>query len=196
MDDKNINDNNMLNEEIKAEEEMQSQSCLLCEEKEAKIAHRDDQFKRLAADFINYKKNVEKEKERLLEFREKLLLQEIIEIHYHMEKALSKYKQTNDSSKDPLYAGIEIFKKEMDKVIGRHGLIRKNTIGEVFDPQFHEAIQTKEDSEKPHNTIIEEYSPLYVKNGECYFHAKVLVAMNDKSTEPESESASNHGPEE
>lgn len=179
MEKNNHKEDDMVTEEVKAEEEMQSLPNNESDEKEAEIARLNDQFKRLQADFINYKKNVEKEKERLLEFSQKFLLQEIVQVHFHMENVLNKFRE-NDGIKNPLYQGIELLIKEIDKVIQRHGLVRKNTIGEEFDPRFHEAIQMKEDSQKPNNSIIEEYSPLYIKNGECYFPAKVLVAENTK----------------
>ena len=176
----NHTEKDMVPEEVKAEEEMQSFPQSENDEKETEIARLNDQFIRLQADFINFRKNVEKEKERLLEFSQKFLLQEIVHVHFHMEKVIKAYTKKNDTLKDGLYEGLVMLMKEIEKIISRHGLVRKHTIGDEFDPRFHEAIQMKEDSEKRNNTIIEEYSPLYLKNDECYFHAKVLVAQNTK----------------
>ncbi len=180
MNEKNNHEEkDMVIEEVKAEEEMQSFPQSESDTKEAEIARLNDQFIRLQADFINYKKNVEKEKERLLEFSQKAVLQELVHVHFHMEKVLKECKEKDDTTKNQIYQGLELLMKEIEKIITRHGLVRKNTIGNEFDPRFHEAIQMKEDQKKKNNTIIEEYSPLYIKNDECYFPAKVLVARND-----------------
>src|SRR3989338_10617068 len=133
--EKNKEEKDMVIEEVKAEEEMQSFPQSESDTKEEEIARLNDQFLRLQGDFINYKKNVEKEKERLLEFSQKMLLHELVQVHFHMEKVLKEYKQKNYMTQEQLFQGIEMFMKELDKVIQRHGLVRKSTLGDEFDPR-------------------------------------------------------------
>src|SRR3989338_10222601 len=111
--EKNKEEKDMVIEEVKAEEEMQSFPQSESDTKEAEIARLNDQFIRLQADFINYKKNVEKEKERLLEFSQKFLLQEIVHVHFHMEKVIKAYTKKNDTLKDGLYEGLVMLMKEI-----------------------------------------------------------------------------------
>lgn len=129
------------------------------EEKIKELEELNDRFLRLQADFINYKKRVEKEKESIYAYASEELICQILPVIDNFERALDS---VNDSQKDDsFYKGIEMVYKQLLDILKKNGLEEINAIGEKFDPNLHHGVAQEESSEHEEDTIIEVYQKGY-----------------------------------
>ncbi|MBN1827771.1 MAG: nucleotide exchange factor GrpE [Deltaproteobacteria bacterium] len=135
-----------------------------------------DKYLRLAAEFENYKKRVERDKSDLLNFCNENLLRELLPALDSIERALEHAQNTIDFN-----AFLEGFKLIRDKVIavlGKFGVEPIEALGKPFDPNYHEAMMQVETDRHDHNFIVEEYEKGYLLNGRLLRPSKVSVAKN------------------
>jgi molecular chaperone GrpE len=73
--------------------------------------------------------------------------------------------------------GIGFIMKQFENVLKNYNVEEIKTIGEMFNPEQHEAIG-QEDSDKPEHTILKEVDAGYMMKGKIIKVAKVIVAKN------------------
>ena len=170
-----VNDNieNGTNEEIKADEDniAAENSEIEAEEKieetplteeanplQEKYDTLNNQYIRLAADFDNYRKRQEQEKEALLKYGAENTLKKMIEVLDNFERGLKALETVEDCEK--VKECYNLAYKNFTDVLTKAGLESIKAEGEAFDPNFHEVMQTPT-SEKPEHTIIAELQKGY-----------------------------------
>lgn len=126
-----------------------------------------NQLKYLQADFDNYRKNFEKEKEKIIEFANENLIKELLVIVDDFNRAL----QSLDKE------GLIMLYKNFFKILENHGLRKIEVLGKKFDPYHHEAL-LKEESDKEDGIVLEEIQPGYMLKSKIIRHSKVKVADN------------------
>jgi molecular chaperone GrpE len=147
------------------------------EDKNRKAGDYYDQLLRLQAEFDNYRKRVEKEKrDHLIWGKEKVLLKQISLIDM-LEHASQSIKGTTNIEK--IIEGIELIKKEFEKIVYSEGIEEIDSVGVKFDPNLHEAIEHV-DSPKEEGTVTEVLQKGYTLNGRVIRPAKVKVARNSE----------------
>lgn len=131
-------------------------------------------WKRAKADYINFKNESEKRQKEIIEFANAMLLAELIPIFDHFKLAL-KHIPAEDSKKDWV-TGIIHIKKQFEDFLKNLGIIEIKTVGEKFNPEFHEAVshETKEGFKT--DFIFEEVKAGYTLHGKVLAPAKVKVA--------------------
>ncbi|MEM7826850.1 MAG: nucleotide exchange factor GrpE [Candidatus Aenigmatarchaeota archaeon] len=137
-----------------------------------------NQIKYLQADFDNYRKSLEKEKEKIREFANESLIKELLIILDDFESALHFVE--NEKSKE----GLNMLYRKFFKILEDHGLKKIEALGKKFDPYYHEAI-LKERSDKDDGIILEEIQPGYMLKSKVIRHSKVKVAENKPSKSDE-----------
>ncbi len=144
------------------------------------ICNGDDQedwkesFIRLRADFDNYKRNTEKDKNRSVGLGKEAVLDDIFPLVEHLERALKTIEASG--GKNDILQGMEIVYKEVLKVLEKHGIERIKTIGELFDPKLHEAVALSPKGDNSEDTITAETRAGFVKLGKLLRPAAVVVA--------------------
>ncbi|MDR3071733.1 MAG: nucleotide exchange factor GrpE [Endomicrobium sp.] len=134
-----------------------------------------DQLIRLKADFENYRRRSEKEKNDYLDWgKEKILIKQIY-INDVLQQALKS--ATTASNVESLVVGLEMISKEFVKMLKEEGVDEVQC--EKFDPSVCEALDYVESSEED-GTILEVYQNGYKMNGKLVRPAKVKVAKNNK----------------
>jgi len=141
------------------------------EEKIKLAEERLSQLKYLQADFDNYRKNFEKEKEKIIELANENLIKDLLVIVDDFERALQSLE--NEKNKE----GLTMLHKKFFKVLENHGLKKIEALGRKFDPYHHEAL-LKEKSEKEDGVILEEIQPGYMLKSKIIRCSKVKVAEN------------------
>ena len=139
-------------------------------------------FVRLAADFENYRKRVEKEKLEYVKFANERLLRDLLQVMDNLERALDAIGDSKELK--PIRDGISLVQAELRKVLERHGVERVETVGKPFDPSVHEAFQTSETEEVPPNTVLEEVQAGYKLHGRVLRPALVVVSAAPEITSP------------
>jgi len=141
------------------------------EEKTKLAEERLNQLKYLQADFENYKKKVEKEKESIIELSNENLIKELLVIVDDFERALHSIENGKNKK------GLVLLHKNFFKILENHGLKKIEVLGKKFDSYYHEAV-SREKSGKEDGTILEEIQPGYMIKSKIIRHSKVKVADN------------------
>lgn len=151
------------------------------EEEKKKSEDYLNNWKRAQADFINYKKRQNELFAELVNSASAGLIMEILPIYDTFSLVI---KHTPDEIKDKEWVkGIVQLKSQLENLLKSRGLEEIKSIGEKFNPEFHEAVETVSPpvgGEKPEGEILEEVQRGYKLNGVVIRTAKVKVAKKKK----------------
>ncbi len=131
----------------------------------------DDRFKRVAAEFENYKKRSNKEKETLYNSLKSDVISTILPVVDNLEKAV--VAKTEDES---YKQGVELVLRQFKDVLTMNGVKEIDTIGKTFDPELHEAVASVIDENLGEKEIKEEYRKGYILGNKVIRHSMVVVA--------------------
>ena len=165
-------------------------------ELEAQLAEANDQYLRKAADFENFRKRMNREKQEAIEYANQSLLLDLIQTMDDFERALKSAESivTKDLSDQMVrdqvvrafYEGISMIEKRLSSQLEyKWGLKRFNSVGEPFDPNRHEAVQMEKSSSITEPVVQEEYYQGYTLKDRVVRSAKVKVLMPEKNTSEE-----------
>ena len=135
-----------------------------------KIEELTETLKRLQAEFENYRKRVDKEKTEFVKYAHAEVVAKMLPILDSFEIALK-----NTSDKDKFIDGMKMIYAQFISALQSEGLKPIKTDGEKFDPYRHEVLM-KEESEKPEDTILEEFQKGYMLNDRVLRHSKVKIS--------------------
>ena len=124
------------------------------EQMAAELKEANDRYLRLYAEFENYKKRVNKDKEELIKYGNESLLYELLTVLDNLDMAL---KHAPDNISSGLVQGVEITYKELMKTLEKFGLTAIDAEGKPFDPLVHHAMSQTERDDLDENIVAEEY---------------------------------------
>ena len=133
-------------------------------EEELKVTQ--DRYLRLAAEFENYKKRVQKDQAEYTKYATERLLRELLPVLDNLQRALQHAQQSGGTN--GLIEGVELTCKQYLEVLSRFGVRPIPSVGQPFDPAVHQAVATVDPQGRAPNTIVEEYEKGY------YLHDRVL----------------------
>ncbi len=140
-----------------------------------------DTLVRRQADFENYRKRVEKERQQERHRGAESLVEHILPVLDAFDRALAG---PGDGANAEYRKGFELIRRQLWDALARQGLTRIESVGKEFNPHFHHAIETVETSEHADGVVIGEMQPGYL------FHERVLrPAMVRVASAPESRPA-------
>jgi molecular chaperone GrpE len=124
--------------------------------------------------------NIRKRQERIVidrvQQQKKALFKQILEVMDNVERALV-YQETMD--KQELQQILRMLQWQMGEVLRAEGLSPVPTVGEIFNPYVHEAVEAVEGSDKPEGTILEELRKGYTLGEETLRPARVKVSVGN-----------------
>lgn len=167
----------------KDQEENLSETDLL----EQKLSEMENLLKRQAADFDNFRKRSQEEKENLKGFVLDNLIRDFLPIFDNLERALNSSKSEN-ANLDSIVQGLEGIMFLYQGLLDKHEIQKIDSIGKEFDVHLHEALSTQE-GDYQFKTIIQEVEQAYKRNGKVIRTAKVAVGTPKSSDNSESASA-------
>ena len=135
------------------------------------------QYVRLAADFDNYRKRQEQEKESLIKFGTENALTKLIEVLDNFERANKALENVDDCAK--VKESFDLIQKQVFETLSSLGLEEIKAIGEEFDPNFHEAVMQTPTSEHPEHTVIAELRKGYKMGDKVLRPTMVNVAASE-----------------
>jgi len=144
-------------------------------EKERLLEEHNDRYKRLQADFDNFRRRTRQEKEELSNIMAQNIILELLPILDNFERALSS-ASTQDS--DKMLSGVEMIYRQLNQVLEKNGLAAVEAVGKVFNPQQHEAVMRVEDAEQCDGMIVEELQKGYAVKGKVIRPSMVKVVSN------------------
>lgn len=165
---------NQENEKVEEKiEETEIKQPEIVENQEAtnELEEMNDRYKRLFAEFENYKKRNVKERESLRNMLVSDIMMSILPIIDNLEKAIST------GTKDTAYEeGIKMVLKQLKDTLAFHGVKEIETVGKPFDPELHEAVSHITDEKLGQNIIKEEFRKGYIIGNKVIRHSMVIVA--------------------
>ena len=134
----------------------------------------NNQYLRLAADFENFRKRQEQEKEALLKYGAENTVKKLIEVLDNFDRGIKAIETVEDC--DKVKECYNLAYKNFTDVLTKIGLETIKAEGESFDPNFHEAVMQTPSSEVPEHTIIAELQKGYKLGDKVLRPALVNVA--------------------
>lgn len=128
-------------------------------------------YMRLMADFQNYKRRVEKEKSNIYAYANEEIVNDLLDVLDNFERALEH--ETDDIS---FKEGMDMIFGQLKDVLTGSGVEEIKAVGEVFDPNFHNAVMTEDTEEVESGKVSEVLQKGYILKGKVIRPAMVKVA--------------------
>ena len=138
-------------------------------------------WKRAKADYLNLKKEISEKQKDWLDFIQAGLLLEILPLINNLKIALSHVPE--EARKENWVIGFEHIYKQFVEFLKKLEIEEIKTVGEKFNPEFHEAISQEENTDVEDQIILKEIGPGYKMNEKVIVPAKVIVNVKNTQTE-------------
>ena len=135
------------------------------------------QLQYLQADFENFRKQTDKEFENQSKFGKHEMIRSLIEIYEDLQRILE-----NANTEDSSIKGIQLVIKNIESMFEEQSVELINSVGSIFDPNLHEAVDYTKNSDFEDNVIISEIQSGYKIHGQVLRPSKVNVCDNKVDT--------------
>ena len=153
------------------ETEKKSAEAPKAEQLKEQLAKEHDQFLRLAAEYDNFRKRSQKEKDSLYGDVKAETLKKFLPVYDNLVRALAQ------STEDEAYRrGVEMIMNQFNVTMEKLGVTEIECLGKKFDPAFHNAVMHVEDEEKGENEIVEVFQKGFMMGDKVIRFAMVKVA--------------------
>lgn len=136
-------------------------------ETESKVAELTDDLRRVHAEYANYRKRVERDREAMRHNVIGNTLLELLPVLDDIDRAREH---------DELHGAFKSVSDNLDQILGRLGLQKFGAPNDVFDPQMHEALTSEERDGLEQPTVVSVYQPGYRHADRVLRPARVAVA--------------------
>ena len=143
----------------------------LTEAQEA-IAELNERIIRLTADFDNFRKRAQREKDEARQFANQGLLEKLLPVLDNFEMALTAVKDADSSVRD----GVQMILDQLLGVLKESGVEPVDAMGQLFDPNLHEALSQEETTEVEEGIVVQQVQRGYKLNDRLVRPARVVVA--------------------
>ena len=137
----------------------------------AEYAALNDKYLRLCAEYDNFRKRSQKEKDSLYADIKAETLKKFLPVYDNLVRALDQ------STEDEAYRrGVEMIMTQFNTTMEKLGVTEIESLGQKFDPAFHNAVMHVEDAEKGENEIVEVFQKGFIMGDKVIRFAMVKVA--------------------
>ena len=141
----------------------------------------NNKYLRLYAEFDNYKKRVNKDKEELIKYGNESLIYELLPIIDSLELAL---KHALEEPQAGIVQGVEMTLKELQRTLEKFGVSKIEAAGKKFDPSIHHAMTQTEREDLDEKMVAEELRSGYLYRDKVLRPSLVAVSIKpQKKTE-------------
>ena len=134
----------------------------------------DAKYLRLAADFQNFRRRVEKGKSDIYAYANEKIALDIIDVMDNFERALQHSEECADKQ---FVEGIGKIYKQLKSVLDKNNIVEIKAEGEDFDPNFHNAVTSEENSDFESGKVIQALQKGYTLNDKVIRPSMVRVAQ-------------------
>jgi len=147
------------------------------EQARLEAAETADKLLRLAAEFENYRKRMERDRALALKYAEEQVFKELLPCIDNLERAIEQGRKANNAG--DLLAGVELTYKGLMTALEKFELVPMQSIGIPFDPNIHEALAMEVSGEVDPNCVLREFEKGYMYKDRLIRPAKVVVAKKN-----------------
>ena len=140
-----------------------------------------DLYLRAQAEIENMKKRFQREREEFIKFANESLIKDLLNVVDNLERAIlhaEEGKQTEEAFK-ALKEGVELTLKGLKDILRKAGLEEFESLGKKFDPNYHHAVEQRDDSSVEPGTVVEELQKGYKLHGKLIRPALVVVSKKE-----------------
>lgn len=135
-------------------------------------------FYYLAAELENGRKRFEREREKFVKYGNERILKSLLDVIDNLGRSVDSIKDDKDEKIQNIANGIGMVQEQFLKVLTDNGLEKIESLGEIFDPNNHEAMAQQPAEGKKDDEIVQVYQEGYKLNGRLLRAAKVIIAKN------------------
>ncbi|MCR5023715.1 MAG: nucleotide exchange factor GrpE [Lachnospiraceae bacterium] len=146
--------------------------------RDEKIEELNDKYMRLMAEFENFRKRSDKEKEQMFETGAKSVIEKVLPVIDNFERALDMVgpEKESEADADPFMDGMrKVYKQLMDE-FDKIGVKPIEAVGQEFNPEFHNAVMQVDSEEFDSGMVAQEMQKGYMYNDSVVRHSMVGVA--------------------
>lgn len=146
--------------------------------RDEKIEELNDKYMRLMAEFENFRKRSDKEKEQMFETGAKSVIEKVLPVIDNFERALDMVgpEKESEADADPFMDGMrKVYKQLMDE-LDKIGVKPIEAVGQEFNPEFHNAVMQVDSEEFDSGMVAQEMQKGYMYNDSVVRHSMVGVA--------------------
>lgn len=144
----------------------------LLKEKDDKIAEVTDHYQRIMAEYDNFKKRTQKEKEAIYTDSVKDTVAELLPVIDNLLRAIESFPDKESAE----CKGVEMVLKQTEDIFTKIGVSEIKAVGEEFNPELHNAVMHIEDENVTENTVVEEFQKGYIYKDKVIRYSMVKVA--------------------
>ena len=140
-------------------------------ELEAQLAASNDRYLRICAEYDNFRRRSQKEKDSLYGDIKADTIQKFLPVYDNLERALKQ------STEDEAYRkGVELIMSQFEQTLEKLGVTPIESLGQTFNPELHNAVMHVDDEEKGENEIVEVFQQGFKLGEKVIRFAMVKVA--------------------
>ena len=145
------------------------------DKKDEQIEELTDKVKRQMAEFDNFRKRTEKEKSQMYDMGAKTIVEKILPVIDNFERGLAAVPE--DNKEDAFVVGMDKIYRQMLTVLEEAGVKPIEAVGAEFDPNFHNAVTSEENSDFESGKVIQALQKGYTLNDKVIRPSMVRVAQ-------------------
>ncbi|MCT1397833.1 nucleotide exchange factor GrpE [Paenibacillus sp. p3-SID867] len=145
------------------------------EKLQAEVLEHQQRTLRVQADFDNFRRRTQKEKEDLGKYASSKLITELLPVIDNFERALQASEENPEF--ESFSKGVSMIFRQLESVLATEGLTAMKSVGEPFNPEYHQAIMQVESEEYEEGIVVEEVQKGYMLKDKVLRPAMVKVSM-------------------
>ena len=135
------------------------------------LADKEDQYLRLAAEYDNFRKRSQKEKEGLYQGAKSDAVAAFLPVYDNLDRALKQ-----ETADEAYKKGVEMTMAGLKEILSKLGVEEIPALGETFDPALHNAVMHVEDESAGENTVVDVFQAGFRLGDKVIRFAMVKVA--------------------
>ncbi|OGH91372.1 MAG: nucleotide exchange factor GrpE [Candidatus Magasanikbacteria bacterium RIFOXYD2_FULL_39_9] len=172
-----MSEDNNVQDENKEQEEVKSSTCENCDKHKAEAEEYKTGWQRALADYKNLQKESADMRGVWAKASEQYILEEFVPVYENFKKAFAhKDSMAEENGWKQWADGIGHIKKQFGDILKNYQVEEIKTVGEKFDPRFHEAIGEEESEGSEPGTILKEVEGGYKRGDKVIKPARVIVS--------------------
>ncbi len=146
------------------------------EDLSAELVETRDRLIRLHADFENFRRRAQREREEAVRYGSQNLFKDLLTTVDNLERAIDHARLGGGADVESLLQGVELVQKGLVGLMSAHGVEEVDALGKPFDPALHEAMAQAPDASQAPNTVLEVLQKGYKLRDRLLRPARVIIS--------------------
>ena len=141
----------------------------------SELKQQDEKYLRLKAEFDNFRRRKSEEIIDLLKYDGENVIREFLSILDDLDRLKDALSSSTNSNDSKINEGIDLIINKINKQFKELGVVQFTEVGDIVDPELHDALMMRTEEGKEENTVLEVFEKGYRYKDRVIRHAKVVV---------------------